>query len=68
MNDSAVKVSVRDGTVTISFPARLLRGTVSPRTRPKAAQRPSLRAARGLWKRRRIDPLAYQREIRGEWN
>jgi hypothetical protein len=68
MNDPAVKVSVRDGTVTISFPARLLRGMVSPRSRRKAAQQPALRAARGMWKRRRIDALAYQREIRGEWN
>jgi len=68
MNDPDVKVSVRNGTVTIEFPARLLRRVASPHKRRRAAHQPALRAARGMWKRRRLDPLAYQREVRGEWN
>jgi hypothetical protein len=66
MSDPAVKVSVRNGTVTIRFPARLLRAT--PSGRQKTEQRRALRAARGMWKRRKLDPLAYQHEARGEWN
>jgi len=66
MSDPAVKVSVRNGTVTIRFPARLLRAV--PSGRRQAGQRRALRAARGMWKRRKLDPLAYQRDVRGEWN
>ncbi len=66
MSDPAVKVSVRNGTVTIRFPARLLRAT--PSGRRQTEQRRALRAARGTWKRRKLDPLAYQRDVRGEWN
>jgi len=66
MSDTAVKVTVRNGTVTIRFPARLLRAT--PPRRRQAEQRQALRAARGMWRRRKLDPLAYQRDVRGEWN
>ncbi|HTW92969.1 MAG TPA: hypothetical protein VMH22_14855 [bacterium] len=68
MTDPAVEVSVRNGTVTIRFPARLLRAMPSPHGRRQAGQRLALRAVRGMWKRRKLDPLAYQREVRGEWN
>jgi hypothetical protein len=68
MSGPAVKVSVRNGTVTIRFPARLLRVPRASRSRREPADRRALRAVRGMWKRRKLDPLAYQREVRGEWN
>jgi hypothetical protein len=68
MSDSAVKVSVRNGTVTIRFPARLLRARPVSRGRNNPADRRALKAVRGMWKRRKLDPLAYQHEVRGEWN
>ncbi|GEM_PF-1500826 len=68
MNDPAVKVSVRNGTVTIRFPARLLRARPGSRGRRNSADLHALKAVRGMWKRRKLDPLAYQREVRGEWN
>jgi len=68
MSDPAVKVSVRNGTVTIRFPARLLRARPSSRSQRTPATRQALRAVRGMWKRRKLDPLTYQHEVRGEWN
>jgi hypothetical protein len=68
MSDSAVKVTVRNGTVTIRFPARLLRASSASHTRRASTSRQALRLARGMWKRRKLDPLAYQHEVRGEWN
>jgi len=68
VSDPAVKVSVRNGTVTIRFPARLLRVPPVSRSRRNPADRQALRAVRGMWKRRKLDPLAYQHEVRGEWN
>ena len=68
MSDTAVRVSVRNGTVTIRFPARLLRVRPSSRGRRTPAAQQALRAVRGMWKRRKLDPLAYQRAVRGEWN
>jgi len=68
MSDPAIKVSVRNGTVIIRFPARLLRARTASRGRGASTNRQALKAVRGMWKRRRLDPLAYQREVRGEWN
>ena len=68
MSDPTVKVSVRNGTVIIRFPARLLRARTASRSRRASASREALKAARGMWKRRKLDPLAYQHEVRGEWN
>jgi len=68
MNDPAVKVSVRNGTVTIRFPARLLRVPPVARSRRSPTDRRALRAVRGMWKRRQLDPLAYQHAVRGEWD
>jgi hypothetical protein len=68
MSDPAVKVSVRNGTVTIRFPARLLRATSASRSRGASTNRQALKAVRGMWKRRKLDPLAYQHQVRGEWN
>ena len=68
MSDTAVRVSVRNGTVTIRFPARLLRVRPGSRDRRNPADRQALKAVRGMWKRRKLDPLAYQRAVRGEWN
>ena len=66
MDDSQIKVSVRGGTVTIRFPAKLLRTRPVPRGRRSARQ--TLKAARGMWKGRKPDGLAYQNEARGEWS
>jgi len=68
MSDPAVKVTVRNGTVTIRFPARLLRAQPPSRNRRGTANRQMLRVVRGMWKRRKLDPLAYQHQVRGEWN
>ncbi|HTW92352.1 MAG TPA: hypothetical protein VMH22_11655 [bacterium] len=65
MSNPAVKVSVRNGTVTIRFPARLLRARPSSRSRACAGGR-ALKSVRGMWKRRKLDPLAYQHQVRGE--
>jgi len=69
VSNTPVKVTVRNGTVLIQFPARLLR------TRPAAGERRPgrtdwriLRQVRGMWKRRKQDALAYQRDARAEWN
>lgn len=67
MSNPAVKVSVRNGTVIIRFPARLLRVRPSSRSRTYAS-RQALKSVRGMWKRRKLDPLAYQHQVRGEWN
>ena len=68
MSDPAVEVTVRNGTVTIRFPARLLRPRPSSRRQRATATKQALRAVRGMWKRRKLDPLAYQHEVRDEWN
>jgi len=68
MSDPAVRVSVRNGTVTIRFPARLLRARPGSHNRRNPAVRQALKAVRGMWKRRKLDPLAYQHAVRGEWN
>ena len=68
MSDPSVKVTVRNGTVTIRFPARLLSARSASHNRSASTSRQALRLARGMWKRRKLNPLAYQREARNEWN
>jgi hypothetical protein len=67
MSDPVVKVTVRNGTVTIRFPARLLRAESASHSQRASTNRQALKAVRGMWRRRKLDPLAYQREVRGEW-
>jgi len=68
MNNTAIKVTVRNGTVTVKFPLRLLGGGRAAIRRPARNGRRALRAVRGMWRRRKLDPLEYQRAVRGEWN
>jgi hypothetical protein len=48
MSDPTVKVSVRNGTVIIRFPARLLRTRTASRGRRASASQQALKAARGM--------------------
>lgn len=69
MSAHPVKVLVRDGTVTIQFPSTLLRGKQRARRGPVSpARRQALKIVKGMWKRRKLDALTYQREVRGDWN
>jgi hypothetical protein len=68
-NGSPVKVTVTNGTITIRFPVRLLKERLATKRQSARSKDWSiLKTTRGMWRRRRLDGLEYQRRVRAEWD
>jgi hypothetical protein len=69
MSEVPVRVTVRNGTITIRFPTKLIsRQRATRRRRSARGDLHAFKAVEGIWKGREPNGLAYQRKVRREWD